>query len=58
MHYAKFAKRVLSFILTGTMILASSIASTAATRTTVTISPEYEAQTFKGWGTSLSWWGN
>lgn len=58
MHYAKFAKRVLSSILTGTMILASSIASTAATRTTVTISPEYEAQTFKGWGTSLSWWGN
>lgn len=57
MQYAKFTKKFLSLLLAGSMILSCSTVSHAAT-TTVTISPEYEAQTFKGWGTSLSWWGN
>lgn len=58
MHYAKLAKRVLGVALACIMVFSTSLVSSATTQTTVTISPEYEHQTFKGWGTSLSWWGN
>lgn len=39
-------------------LFSSSMNYSAFAQSTVTISPEYEFQTFKGWGTSLSWWGN
>jgi len=39
-------------------LFSSSMNYSAFAQSTVIISPEYEFQTFKGWGTSLSWWGN
>ncbi len=54
-------KRALCFLMT-TILLSSTLTSNVLTAkaadSTVTINPEYEHQTFKGWGTSLSWWGN
>ena len=41
------------------VILSFLFSSTQAKDTiNVIISPEYSFQTLKGWGTSLSWWGN
>ncbi len=51
------AKRFFSFLIIAVLLL-TSMGSSAKAQSTVTISPEYEYQTFKGWGTSLSWWGN
>lgn len=57
----KNIKRSLCFLMTTVLListLTSNVLSTKAASSTVTINPEYEHQIFKGWGTSLSWWGN
>ncbi|MFA9465710.1 MAG: glycoside hydrolase [Velocimicrobium sp.] len=54
-------KRALYFLMTTILListLTSNVLTAKAADSTVTINPEYEHQTFKGWGTSLSWWGN
>ena len=54
-------KRALCFLMTTILLvstLTSNVLTAKAADSTVTINPEYEHQTFKGWGTSLSWWGN
>lgn len=51
-------KRILCLSLAGMMVLGTPTHSFAANTTSVSINPENQFQTFKGWGTSLSWWGN
>lgn len=46
------------FIACITLITSLQFSFPVRAATVVTISPEYRAQTFRGWGTSLSWWGN
>lgn len=54
----QIAKRVTSLVLVSTLLASTPLVTNAASTTTVTIYPENEFQTFRGWGTSLSWWGN
>lgn len=58
MHNPKSHVKKLFTSLLITILLVSSIPISTSAQNTVTVSPEYEFQTFKGWGTSLSWWGN
>ena len=51
-------KNILCLSLAGMMVLGIPAHSFAASTTSVSINPENQFQTFKGWGTSLSWWGN
>lgn len=51
-------KSILCLSLAGMMVLGTPTHSFAANTTGVSINPENQFQTFKGWGTSLSWWGN
>lgn len=53
-----FCFLIMVVLLTTTMLSSVSASSGVSAQSTVTISPENEFQTFKGWGTSLSWWGN
>ena len=58
MHKSKnHAKKLVTSMLIA-ILLISSIPISVSAQNTVTVSPECEFQTFKGWGTSLSWWGN
>lgn len=54
-------RRAFSSILTAAVVFTSVVASTSpvqAAETELSINPAIEYQTFKGWGTSLSWWAN
>lgn len=52
------AKTFLCFLIVVVLFSSSMNYNVSAQNTTVTISPEFEFQTFNGWGTSLSWWGD
>ena len=55
----KITKITLSFFIIFNLILLSTVFTAPAQDTIdVTINPRCTFQTFKGWGTSLSWWGN
>lgn len=40
------------------ILFLSPISTQIVAQNVITINPENEFQTFQGWGTSLSWWGN
>ena len=60
MQHFKAMFRTISAILSATLLctIAPIQISAAQSATEVMIYPENELQSFRGWGTSLSWWGN
>lgn len=51
-------KSIVCLSLASIMALSTPNIMFSAGTTYVSINPENQFQTFKGWGTSLSWWGN
>ena len=49
-------KSIVCLSLAGIMALSTPNTMFSVGATDVSINPENQFQTFKGWGTSLSWW--